>query len=526
MANKIDPLLQKKYTIFLAEFYAWKIIMKEWIVIHKVKSLHNNGEGLSQREIAKKLGISRNTVRKYLSLDESTITQMQINKSRIKSLDEYQTYILHLLQTYPNLSSVKITRKLREKIKDFDISERTIRRYVEQLKKVNPVKQARYYEPILNMIPGQQCQVDPGELHDVIVNGKKTKIYFVVFVLSYSRLLYVGASQNPINTEIMIKMHDAAFHYFGGCPEECVYDQGKTVVVQEEFRELVLNNQFARYATYAGFKIRSCEGYDPESKGKVEAGVKYVKNNGFYGETFANMDDLHRYLADWVDNIANKRLHSSTKRVPQEHFEVDEKKHLKPYQLSDYQYQYGTLVTRKADKTGLISWSGNKYSVPMSYQSTHVGVKEDEQFLVIFDVKESQEIARHRLSLLKGQTIKNSKHYRDIHELTRELETKLSDVIGQDIALELCQILKKTSPHIYKDQVRGALKVLQSFLEPVDKEIILKLCRRPHLTVTFLRDYLQAYMSKKRKHEENQSSPNPLNTYAQLVVEGGSNAIH
>jgi len=94
----------------------------------------------------------------------------------------------------------------------------------------------------------------------------------------------------------LIKQHDAAFRYFGGMPEECVYDQTKRVVISEIFRELNLNQRFHQYATAAGFRIHACEGYDPESKGKVEAGVKYAKQNGLYGESFANWTDLEQYF--------------------------------------------------------------------------------------------------------------------------------------------------------------------------------------------------------------------------------------
>jgi transposase len=96
----------------------------------------------------------------------------------------------------------------------------------------------------------------------------------VVFVLSYSRLMYVAARARPMDTAELIRLHEAAFRYFGGCPQECVYDQTRLVVLAETFRELSLNERFHRYATTVGFRIRAGEGYDPESKGKVEAGVK------------------------------------------------------------------------------------------------------------------------------------------------------------------------------------------------------------------------------------------------------------
>jgi len=499
--------------------------MKEWIVIHKVKSLYNNGKGLSQREIAKELGISRNTVRKYLNLDETSITILQDDTSREKTLDDYREYIIHLLKTYPNLSAVKILRKLKAKVSELSISDRSVRRYVEKLKAITAVKQARYYEPIIDMIPGHQCQVDPGELHDVMVNGKKTSVYFVVFVLSYSRMMYVAVSPTPINTPLMIKMHDAAFRYFGGCPEECVYDQTKLVVIKEEYRELVLNNEFARFATYAGFNIRACEGYDPESKGKVEAGVKYVENNGFYGEEFANWGELQRYTLEWLDTIANLRLHGTTKQMPQVLFDSLEKAYLKPYKLSNYTYDYSQHITRKVDKTGLLSWSGNKYSVPMAYQQTNLYVKEAEGVLIIFEPTGQQEIARHTLSKQKGQIIKNKAHYRDLNELTEELEAKIIEALDETSGRLLCHLLKSTSPHIYKDQLRGALKVLQSFCDPIDKDIVFKLCQRTSLTVTFLREYLEAFMMKKKKSKQ-EAKNNSLDCYTHLTSKGNSHAIH
>ena len=270
-------------------------------MIHKIKALYDSGNGLSQREIARHLGISRNSVSKYLSMDVEEISNYQTETDRKKLLDACRDYIVHLLINYPNMSAVKIMRKLRAKHNDIAASDRTVRRYVEQIKESINCKQQRYYQPVLDMIPGVQCQVDPGELRGVMIGGVETTVYFVVFVLSYSRLMYVALSKQPINTSILIAMHDVAFRYFGGRPEECVYDQTKMVVLHEEYRELTLNQRFYEYATHAGFTIRACEGYDPESKGKVEAGVKYVKNNGLYGESFADWSHLESYNTDWLE---------------------------------------------------------------------------------------------------------------------------------------------------------------------------------------------------------------------------------
>jgi len=156
-------------------------------------------------------------------------------------------------------------------------------------------------------MPGVQCQVDGGELRRVMIGGKETTVYFMVFVLSYSRLMHVSVSSQPIDTQTLIYQHDAAFRYFGGMPQECVYDQTKLVVIHEIFRELELNQRFHQYATGAGFHIRACEGYDPESKGKVESGVKYVKQNGLYGETF---NDWKAWKRMWLTGLIRWQINA------------------------------------------------------------------------------------------------------------------------------------------------------------------------------------------------------------------------
>ena len=145
--------------------------MKEWLVIHQIKALYKNGTGLSERKIAKELGISRHTVSKYLKMTEAEITKTKSETDRAKRLDDYRVYIIQLLQTYPGLSAVKIMRKLKAKVDDLIVSDRSVRRYIQALKQEISFKQPRYYEPVLDMIPGEQCQVDGGELRGVMIGG-------------------------------------------------------------------------------------------------------------------------------------------------------------------------------------------------------------------------------------------------------------------------------------------------------------------------------------------------------------------
>ena len=358
-------------------------------MIHKIKALHNEGAGLSIRSIARELGISRNTVRKYLRMDEVAIGEQQANRTRRKQLDDYRDYIVTLLGQFPGLSAVKVLRKLKERHPELGVSDRSARRYIKALKETVSLRQKRYYEPVESP-PGVQCQVDGGELRGLSVGGEATTVHFVVFVLSYSRLMYVGLSPRPIDTATFIRLHDAAFRYFGGRPEECVYDQTKLVVLHEQYRELDPNPAFAAYATAAGFRIYACEGYDPEGKGKVEAGVKYVKGNALAGEVFDDWDHLEAHVRQWLDGVANVRQHGTTGEAPRVRFERDE--------------------------------------------------------LVLSDLETGQAIARHVISHDKGTVIRNNDHYRDKAARVADLEATIGEQVGQATGARLCTQLKATSP--------------------------------------------------------------------------------
>jgi len=468
-------------------------------MIHKIKLLYDNGNGCSIHNIVEELGIARNTVRKYLRMSEDEIADYFQNQQRKKALDQYKDYIIHLLQKYPKLSAVKIMRKLKSRSINLAASTRTLRRYVKQLKKDNTVKQQRYYEPVIDMVPGVQCQVDPGELRNVPIGGRFITVYFVVFVLSYSRLMYVSVSDRPVNTEMFIRMHNEAFSYFDGVPQECVYDQTKLVVIKEEFREVWFNETFHQYAAAVDYDLRVCEGYDPESKGKVESGVKYVKNNFFYGEHFHSFTSLKNELLEWINTIATVRIHGTTKEQPGQMYKDREHTYMKPYLQPKDQFQVPG-IRRKVDKTSLISYKSNKYSVPLPYQCAQVLVKEQDARLIVYSADSGNVLAKHVICGEKGKIIKNNNHYRDYQKQVPDHEKEICQMVGDELGTAICKLLKTTSPKIYKDQLVGLITVLKSYTSENDLTDILNcLIKRPRLTVTFIRDYLQAHTHSERK---------------------------
>lgn len=502
-------------------------------MIHKIKALHDEGQGLSIRAIGQELGISRNTVRKYLRQEVAAIEAAQSNREREKKLDEHRDYIVHLLRTFPRLSSVKVARKLREKVGELEVSERTLRRYVQQMKRTVASRQRRYYEPVLDMVPGVQCQVDPGELREVMIGGEPRTVYFVVFVLAYSRLSYIGVSLVPLNTTTLIQLHDEAFRYFGGLPEECVYDQTKMVVISEQFRELEVNQRFHEYATTAGFRVHACCGYDPESKGKVEAGVKYAKQDAFYGESFRDEADLRRHVQQWLDEVANVRLHGTTGRQPREHFMAEERTHLRPYLTPACMGRDADgLAPRQVDKTGLIAWKANKYSVPMAYQQGRVGAREADGRLAIHDLESGDEIATHALHLGKGHTSRNENHYRDHRQQEADLEQAIARCLGEPLGRQLCNRLREAMPRHYKDQLRGAQQLLEGEAE-LDLALIGDWVTCERLTASGLKERLAAArLAKVRGRDRDGDAPAgpttpppELSQYARLGRSSGQQEV-
>ncbi len=500
--------------------------MKEWIVIHKIKSLYDEGRGLSAHAIAKELGISRNTVKRHINMSEEDIQQaMKEAATRQKCLDDHKDSIVRVLQVFPRMSAVKVLRKLKNKDPKLDVSERSMRRYIGALKSSGEVaKHIRHYEPVVDMLPGMQCQVDGGELRNFLIGGVEKILYFLVFVLSCSRLMHVSVSLRPINSEINIRMHDAAFHAFGGVPEECVYDQTKLVLIHEQYRELELNARFAQYATTVGFRIHCCHAYDPESKGKVESGVKYVKENCLYGESFDDLTAVEQHVVNWLETVANVRSHGTTKRQPVAYYEQDEKQYMKPYLVPVLMETQPELSSRNVDKTGLISWHGNRYSVPMKHQRGTVYVRENKGELLIHDVS-GKTIERWLVSAEKGKLFKNRNHYRDPTEQTHELKAKVIEILGEKIGHELCQRIEHANPRIYKDQLRGLHKELTR-LGDIEADIMNLLLDREAVSVLQLVNIVEAYRAHpERLHADNKekrSDNKLLQAYAQVV----SNVIH
>ncbi|MBU0580185.1 MAG: IS21 family transposase, partial [Candidatus Margulisbacteria bacterium] len=390
----------------------------------------------------------------------------------------------------------KLKKKLKDKGIEVEVTERAFRNYVRRLKEDYPVKQKRYYAPVIDMVPGAQAQVDLGEVRGVFIGGEAKTVYFSAMVLSFSRLLYVSWSLKPFNTESFIKFHDEAFSYFQGIPEEIVYDQTKLVVIKENYREVWFNSRFYQYSTGAGFNPWVCQAYDPESKGRVEAAVKYIKNNFLYGEEFSSWQMLGEFFLKWLEETANVRLHGTTGKRPYDMF-LEEKLYLKPYREvllgSDNQ------ELRRVDKTSLITYKGNKYSVPQKYQTHQVSTEETlDEYLIIRDKRDGEIIAKHILSAEKSKIIIKPNHYRDFSKTIREEEKEVETIMPVELAEKTCKSLKENNPRIYRDQLIGLKRVCKKYPHEVIVEVLTYLQNKEYsLRVTLIEEFVNARINRK-----------------------------
>jgi hypothetical protein len=342
------------------------------------------------------------------------------------------------------------------------------------------------------MLPGAQIQVDIGEGYARRdESGASFKTYFVSFVLSWSRHAFVTFRGRCYDTQSFIAAHLEAFAYFGGIAGEYVYDQTKLVVISERYREVFLNERFARFALKYGFKIRVCEGYDPQSKGKVERFISYVKQDFLSAFYYADVEALNQAAKIWLSDVANVRTHRITGQQPAQMF-AEELSHLKPFENLEE-----SIATRLADKTGLLCYKGNRYSVPYEYQRSELRVVEKHGELLISTLDKQTEVARHALAHGRGKIIKNNNHYRDyrasIEALSDACESALEDT---GYAAELIRRIKADNPTIARDQLRAIISLKKRFDEEIweaARETILAL---PLLKATVIETILSLYQNR------------------------------
>src|SRR5438876_227546 len=197
----------------------------------------------------------------------------------------------------------------------------------------------------------------------------------------------------------------------GGVPRRLLYDNLKSVVLWRDTEDVVhWNPRFLDFADVAGFAPQACKPYRPQTKGKVENGVKYVRGNFWPGLHFRDLDDLNNQALVWLNATANPRVHGTTGEVPFTRLQLE------GLQPADKALTYDTsvLTSRRRSKECVISYEGNLYSVPAAYARKTLQVKITEAGELVICSEVGQELARHRVLLGRRERSVQAEHYRGL----------------------------------------------------------------------------------------------------------------
>lgn len=272
-------------------------------------------QGKSLRAIAGEVGVSVNTVRKYLADDGAP--RYKGRSPKASKLEPFMPYLRQRVEAArPHwIPATVLCREVRER--GFAGSERLVRNFVRSLK---PVKAE---EPLVRFetAPGQQMQVD-------WIEFKRERLSAFVATLGHSRASYVEYVTDE-RIETLVACHIRAFEFFGGVPREVLYDNMKTVVVERDAYGVGLHRFHPTLwdlARHYNFKPRLCRPYRAKTKGKVERFNRYVRYS-FHLPLVTRLRQaglkLDRDTATiearhWLREVANVRVHAQTGRVPAE----------------------------------------------------------------------------------------------------------------------------------------------------------------------------------------------------------------
>lgn len=399
------------------------ILMNVFQTIQKHKK-----QGMGIREISRRLGLARKTVRKYYEMSSEEYAEYSLSaRSKSQAFDSLRDEIIDIYQHNERKVYVSsVYDLLEEKYGEENLpgSARTLRNYISRLIKSGEIEKTankRFYTPVDELPFGKQLQVDFGEV--TIETGER--IYIFAAVLSASRFRYVAVQNRPFKTlDVILHLLDS-FEYIGGTPEEVVIDQDSTLVVSENNGDILLTKSFGQFKDEMGFRLFVCRKADPESKGKVENLVKFVKTSFFSARRFRNLEDVRKSLRSWLVRTANGKISQATGRIPADLLSREQEV-LSPVRAS--LFKQDTILDRQerqVDDKSFISVAASRYSVPYEFRNKRVWIYRTGTQLIIYESLAGKEIARHQLSTLPRQTVSNRSHFRDRTQKQEDLKLAL-----------------------------------------------------------------------------------------------------
>ena len=432
------------------------IYLNKIMVYHEIHRLHR--DGFSTRKIAGILGLDRRTVGRHLAMEQGEFDRyLEGLACRTKILDGYVDFVVGKLKQFSDTSAAQMHDWLKESFPGFpEVSQKTVFNFVAYVRNRHNIPVAKPFRDfaMVEELPyGMQAQIDFGTYIMRNSTGGRTKVYFFAFTMARSRAKFLYFLDRPFCSATAIEGHEKAFAYFGGIPKELVYDQDRVFLVDENAGDLILTQEFRAYAREQSFELRFCKKADPQSKGKVENVVKYVKQNFLYNRTFHNLETLRDESAAWLARTANLLPHAFTGKSPLAEL-VHERPFLSPYlPCAPLAVPAVGYAVRKDNS---ISYKGNFYSLPLGTykgKATMVNLLVDGLDMVV-KTTDGKELCRHTIQQGRGLKIINTDHKRDktgtIREKIQEVSLLFAD---REKAVGWLEKVAESKPRYVRDQL-------------------------------------------------------------------------
>ena len=365
-----------------------------WAEIRRLAEI----DKLSARAISRRLRCSCRTVAAALKLDQNPTRQVP---HRASLLDPHKAKIDAILARHPELSAVRIHQEIARGPDGYTGSTSVVRRY---LRKVRPARGRVYQEVHYEL--AQAMQVDWGECGRVRIGATTRKVSVFVAVLCYSRLIYIEFTLSQRKEEFYRGIVHA-FEFFGGSPRALIFDNLKAAVLNGSGRDACLHPDFLALCGYFCLQPIACERRDPESKGIVERGVRYVKQNALAGraEELTRFEDYLALAPLWRDHVANVRMHETTRERPVDRF-LQERSLLRS--LPAISFDTDEVVPAVVNPLARIEFDGNRYSVPPRWARQAVTIRASrDEVRVLHD---GQLVAHHVRCYERRQLIVSPDH--------------------------------------------------------------------------------------------------------------------
>lgn len=388
--------------------------------------LRLHAKGWGSKRIARELGVSRNTVRRYLRA--GGYVAYGGTNGRAKALDGLDRWVREEFDRHRGNADVVRQELMRRH--GIEVSLRTVERAVKPERQQLVAEQlatVRFETP-----PGKQIQGDFGQA-TVMIAEEKVKVHLCVVTLGFSRRPYVDAFESEA-AEDWFTTFEGAFEYFEGVPEEALIDNAKALVTKHDVhtREVVFSPRFSAFAKYWGFTPKACAPYRARTKGKDERGVAYVKRNAIAGRSFTSFDELRAHLRWWMREVADVRIHGTTEERPIDRFVRAEAAALKPLG-GRARFQQNRELRRRVHTDLCIEVDTNCYSVPWRFIGEEVvAFVSPEEIRIshagtviarhpVLSGRKQRSVLKEHFDGLKPQTLPRSEAVRLTDELLRPL---------------------------------------------------------------------------------------------------------